>query len=114
MNPQFLLSVKFWPSNCGGRKGPVKGEYYACPLLLGEEAFDCRLLLNGTTLELGSTYEVPAVLLNPEAAHQKILLGTRVRLWEGREVGEAVVVKVFDRPESADGHPFQPPPRAEQ
>jgi hypothetical protein len=55
---------------------------YGIPLVVGGEAFDCRLLLDGKTLKLGETYTVPAAFLRPELVLPKLLPRTEGSLWE--------------------------------
>jgi len=46
MIPDIIIAVRFFLPEEGGRKTPIRGEFYSCPLFLGEEGFDCRLILN--------------------------------------------------------------------
>jgi hypothetical protein len=96
MKPDFMLSVRFLTTLEGGRSTAVEGPFYACPLFVGNEGFDCRLMLEGTRLELGSTYEVPVKFLYREFALPKMAIGKDVLLWEGRNVARGKVLKIID------------------
>ena len=95
MKPDATINVRFFTSSEGGRISAVEGQYYACPLFVENEGFDCRLLLNGRRLELGKTYEVPVKFLYRELALPKLSAGKEVLLWEGRNVAKGVVVQVM-------------------
>ena len=66
MKPDAIIKVRFKTTAEGGRQGPIViGEKpYGCPLLVEGEAFDCRMLVNGQTLQLGNTYELPIKFVN--------------------------------------------------
>jgi len=96
MKPDAIINVRFLTAAEGGRNAAVEGQFYACPLFVDNEGFDCRLLLEGRRLELGSTYEVPIKFLYRELALPKLAAGKEVLLWEGRSVAKAQVVKVID------------------
>lgn len=97
MNPDIIIKVRFFTASEGGRKTAVQGgPFYACPLFIENEAFDCRIILNGQRLELGLTYEVLAKFLCRELALPKVAVGKEVLLWEGRDIARGHVVKIFD------------------
>lgn len=89
-----IINVRFLTTAEGGRSTAVEGQFYACPLLVDNEYFDCRLLLEGRRLELGSTYEVPVKFLFRELVLPKLISGKNVLLWEGRNVAEGRVIKI--------------------
>ena len=68
MKPDAIINVRFLTTAEGGRNTAVEGQFYACPLFVDNEGFDCRLLLEGRRLELGSAYEVPIKFLYREQA----------------------------------------------
>ncbi|MET2467342.1 hypothetical protein ABXT21_25470, partial [Ralstonia sp. SM1864_UCD524_TZ4] len=100
MKPDAIIKVRFFTTAEGGRNTAVEGQFYACPLFVeGEgQGFDCRLLLEGQRLELGSTYEVPVKFLYREPALSKLAVGKHVLLWEGRDVAKGQVIKIADEP----------------
>lgn len=97
MKPDAIINVRFLTTAVGGRNTAVEGQFYACPLFVDNEGFDCRLLLEGQRLELGSAYEVPIKFLYRELALPKLAVGKEVLLWEGRNVAKGQVVKVIDQ-----------------
>jgi len=98
MKSDAIIKVRFFTTAEGGRNAAVEGQFYACPLFVeGEgQGFDCRLLLEGQRLELGSTYEVPVKFLYRELALPKLAVGKDVLLWEGRNVAKGQVIKIAD------------------
>lgn len=96
MKPDAIISVRFFTTNEGGRKTAIQGNFYGCPLFVGNESFDCRLLLDGKCLELGEFYEVPIKFLFPEIALPMIQEGKNVTLWEGKVVATAKIIKILN------------------
>lgn len=96
MNPDAIITVRFLTAEEGGRHMAIEGQYFACPLFVDNEGFDCRLLLDGQRIELGSTYEVPVKFLFRELALAKLAVGKEVLLWEGRNVARGQIVKIVD------------------
>lgn len=97
MKTNAVIRVRFLPRQEGGRHKPVEGRFYACPLFVGGKGFDCRLILNGRRLELGTEYEVPVSFLNPDDVLSTLRPGVDVLLWEGFPVAKGVVVSVMGR-----------------
>jgi hypothetical protein len=96
MKPDVIINVRFFTTAEGGRSSAVEGQFYACPLFIEDEGFDCRLMLKGRRLELGSTYEVPVKFLYRDLALPKLSVGKEVLLWEGRNVAKGQVIKIAD------------------
>ena len=94
MSPDAYIEVRFRTTEEGGRKTPVTGEFYACPLFIDGEPYDCRLLIKNKTLELGHTYEVPVKFLNRDLVVPKLFIGKNVILWEGRDVADGKVTRI--------------------
>ncbi|NKI95496.1 hypothetical protein [Rhizobacter sp. SG703] len=97
MKPDAIINVRFLTTAEGGRNTAVQGQFYACPLVVDNEGFDCRLLLEGRRLELGADYEVPVKFLYRELAHPKLTIGKDVLLWEGRIVAKGQVIKIVEK-----------------
>lgn len=93
--------VLFEPSSVG-RKGPLGGgKYFACPFVVGGEAFDCRLLIEGRTLALGQMHHVDIVFLQWGLVAPTLKEGTRFALLQGcTPIAEGVVTSV-NRPPRA-------------
>lgn len=96
MKPDAVIKVRFKTTAEGGRQGPIviAQRPYGCPLLIDEEAFECRLLINAQTLYLGETYELPVKFLNSDLVLPKLSPGKAVRLWEGKDIATGEVVRV--------------------
>jgi hypothetical protein len=95
MSPDAYIEVKFRTTEDGGRKTPVTGEFYACPMFIDKEAYDCRLLIKGMILELGHLYIVPVKFLNRDSVLPKLFVGKNIVLWEGRDVADGKVTKIM-------------------
>jgi hypothetical protein len=94
--PDALFRVTLWPTEDGGLTKALFGSFVGFPLHVDDghpHLNDCRLLLGDLRLEPGSVADVPAVYLSPEEAQSRFPVGTVVKLWAGRFVGEAVVLK---------------------
>jgi hypothetical protein len=94
MQYDAILEVCFKTPLENGRKSPVTGVVYSCPLLIDGDAFDCRLYLETRTLHPGTTYVVGAKFLNPDLAVPRLYSGKQITLWEGKEVATGRVVRV--------------------
>lgn len=95
MIPDAYIEVRFRTTEEGGRKTPVTGEFYACPLFIDGEAYDCRLLIKGMKLELGRSYEVPVKFLNRDLVVPKLYIGKNVILWEGKDAADGKVTRII-------------------
>jgi hypothetical protein len=95
MMPDVYIELRFKTPDEGGRKTPISGrsDFYACPLFVDGEGFDCRLLTKGTTLELGRWYEVPVKFMNRDLAISKLNVGKAVSLWEGKDIATGRVLR---------------------
>lgn len=95
MSPDLLLRVRLNKTSEGGRLSDIVGPDYRCPLIVNGRGFDCRFL-PFNELKLGVEKNVKVKMLDRRAALSCIELGQRVELWEGRVIGEAVVIGIFD------------------
>ena len=94
MTPDAFLEVRFKTPDEGGRETSITGAYYACPLFVDGEGFECRLLIDGKTLELGHSYEVPVKFMNRDLVLPKLSVGKILTLWEGKDVGSGKVLRL--------------------
>lgn len=94
MKPDAVIRVRFKKTEENGRNSAVEGAFYACPLFVDGQAFDCRLLLDGRRLELGSYYEVPVKFLFRDLVLSKLVVGKEVVLWEGKDVANGSIVSL--------------------
>lgn len=94
MKPDIDIKVRFKTTLEDGRKTPIIGDFYACPMILNGKAFDCRLLIKNIPIELGQNYEIPVKFLNKELAITSLYVGMEITLWEGKEVATGQVVQI--------------------
>ncbi len=94
MMPDVFLEVRFKTPDEGGRNTPIRGDFYACPLFVDGEGFDCRLLIKDVTLELGQWYELPVKFMNKDLVLPKLSVGKAVTLWEGKDVASGKVLRL--------------------
>jgi hypothetical protein len=97
MNPDALIKIRFLTTKEGGRKLPILGNFYGCPVLVDDKAFDCRFLsLNSNSeFELGLTYNVAVKFINPELALKVIKEGAAISLWEGKIIALGSVTTIY-------------------
>jgi len=95
MNPDVCITVRFKTPEEGGRKGPVIGGLYACPMMIDGEGFDCRLMIDNMELLAGTWYDVPVKFLNKKWAIPRLSVGKKVVLWEGKDVADGVVARII-------------------
>ena len=97
-NHEAILSVRFLTRREGGRKRPVSSPhgFFTCTLFVdGDEVgYDARLLLAELSLELGETYEVPAIFLSPTLALPMFRPDSAFRIVDGKTVGRGIVVQL--------------------
>lgn len=93
MIPDFIANVTLFPSAEGGRKGATPTRVFGCPLSFEGRFFDCRMLLGSVGALLpGEEKEVPIKMLDFDAVRSMIKNGTRFEIWEGRVIGEGIVM----------------------
>jgi hypothetical protein len=99
---EAILRVRFLTKREGGRKLPVSSPhgFFTCTLFADgdETGYDVRLLLAELSLELGETYDVPAIFLSPSLALPKFQLDTAFRIVDGKTVGRGIVARLRDAP----------------
>lgn len=99
--PDIDIKVRFRTSVEGGRKTSLKSKIaledacYACPLLVDKKAYDCRLLIGKNELERGKEYEVSLQFLDKESALPHMSVGKHITLWEGKEVADGQVIRIY-------------------
>jgi hypothetical protein len=94
VNPDLIVDVTLYSMTEGGRHHPIVGEWFGCPCKLRKDDFDardCRLLLNGQPMSPGETRRLGIKFLSDDSAPIFRDAG-RFYLWEGKIIGEAVVV----------------------
>jgi hypothetical protein len=99
MKADAIIEIRFKTTSEGGRTMPIglsKVPFYACPLLANEQAFDCRIFLDGKLLELGKIYELPVKFMNSEFALSLLSVGEHLTLWEGKEVADGKILEIFN------------------
>ena len=95
MNPDAIINVRFKTADEGGRKTPLVGNFYSCPLFVDGEGFDCRILLGNQRIELGEWYHLPVKFLNRGFVVPKLAPGKPITLWEGKDVANGEVLEVL-------------------
>jgi hypothetical protein len=96
LTPQLIADVVLYPAEAGGKKiSAAPG--WGCPCCPSKStpvpiAYDCWLLLGDTPLAPGEKRRVGFVFLHPAESVEALRKAGTFYLWEGRFVGEAVVV----------------------
>ena len=100
-----LVQVRLRATETGGRKTAIPPILYRGPIFFGEQrdqANDCAFFFNevGVTAEPGGpAVTVPIKFFVPELVVDRLRPGVRFTLWEGRDIGEAEIVKVEQKME---------------
>jgi len=93
-NADAIIEVRFKTPSEGGRKSPISGNVYSCPLLIDGEGFDCRIPLGDRRIELGQTYDLEVRFLFRDLAMPHLAPGRAISLWEGREIANGKIKAV--------------------
>src|SRR5271170_404046 len=105
MHPQLTADVTMYPSDQGGRKS-VAFPGWGCPCCLSKESpivgRDGWPLLGDAPLAPGESRRLGFVFLSGEESAAIFKKAGMFFLWEGRFVGEAVVLK-SDGPQGVSG-----------
>ena len=97
LNPDIIIEVRFLTAEEGGRRSPIEGGRYGCPIIANGRGFDCRFVLEGTKrFEPGKTYRIQVKLLDAATALSELKEEAEISLWEGRNIAEGRVFKVLD------------------
>jgi hypothetical protein len=94
LEPHFMIDLTLFPPEMGGRKEPITREGFGCPCKLdkgGDTFADCRLSLRGQRIQPGETKQV-GIRFSHEPAASLFRAKGKFYLWDGRIIGEAVVV----------------------
>lgn len=95
MNPDATIRIRLLTTEQGGRLGAIQGPRYGCPVMIDEQGFDCRFVLEeAERLELGCTYDVGVKFLNPDSALRALEVGKTVSFWEGKTIATGEVVSI--------------------
>lgn len=94
MHSDLLLRVRLKTTAEGGRLRDINGPTYHCPLLVQSRGFDCRFL-SFERVRLGVDQNIEVKLLDRESALPFLVVGRTIHIWEGRVIGEAVILRVF-------------------
>jgi hypothetical protein len=94
--PDMIATVRLYPTEAGGRRGPTPPDMFGCPLEFERDKFDCRLFLQEVgSLAPGATAKVPIAFLFPELIKPRLKVGSRFTLWEMRTIAEGVVEEIL-------------------
>jgi hypothetical protein len=94
LHPHFMVDLTLYPPERGGRREPITRDGFGCPCKLedGSDTFaDCRLYLSGQQITPGETKRV-GIRFSYEPAAPLFRAAAKFYLWDGRNIGEAVVV----------------------
>ncbi|BFM49943.1 hypothetical protein [Marinomonas sp. THO17] len=97
MKKEATILVRFLSAAEGGRQSSI-----GCLLMIDDtQAFDCRFILDGTTVfELGMEYDIAVKFLNPENVLSHLNEEDEISLWEGKKIGAGIVKKIFSDSET--------------
>jgi len=94
--PDIIASVRFYPTEQGGRKGPTPTQMFRCPLEFEGEKYDCGLHLEKSgPIKPGMVATIPITLLRPDLIKPRLKIGSRFTLWERGAFAEGVVDQII-------------------
>lgn len=102
MRPDIYIKIRFKTTSEGGRKSsinrkrPSGPDFYACPLIANDKAYECRLLIGDKKIELGKYYKIPVKFLEKDLVMPHLSIGEKILLWEGKVVAEGIVVEIVE------------------
>lgn len=92
-----IIQVKFLTPEQGGREHSIQGCNYSCPLIVDEQGFDCRFVLEEEQIfNLGSSYKIPIRFLNFKTARPYIEEGRSLALWEGKIIATGTIFRISE------------------
>lgn len=93
--PELTANVTLFGTEDGGRQGPINPGY-GCPVMVSKseplKGWDALLLLRDNPMQPGETRRVGFVFLSGQEAVATLRAAGRFFLWEGKFIGEAVIV----------------------
>lgn len=93
--PELIADVTLFDTEDGGRQGPIDPGY-GCPVIVSKseplEGWDALLLLRDKPLQPGETRRLGFVFLSGQEAVAALRPAGRFFLWEGKFIGETVIV----------------------
>jgi hypothetical protein len=94
--PDIIASIRLYPTEKGGRKGPTPGDIFRCPLQFEDKKFDCALFLEEAgPLIPGASAMVPIMFLFPDLIKPRLKVGSKFTLWDLGEIGSGVVEEII-------------------
>jgi hypothetical protein len=95
MQPDAMITIRFLSPEEGGRSQAARGRWFGCPMFIGGEGYDCRLLLDGLELQPGKRYEIPVKFLRRDGVAERLHVGNAITLWEGKTIAEGHISRVY-------------------
>ena len=95
-----VVRVRFLTTQEGGRRTNLSGAvvpFYACPMIVDGQYFDCRIYIDGKVIALGEQYDLKAKFLSSEIVIPKLYIGKEISIWEGKIVGKGEVLEITNR-----------------
>lgn len=101
--PKITVKITLLRSDQGGRVQPLPAGRFGCPVFfndvpeLSDHAYDCRFSISeqGRHVAPGETVEnIEARFLSPDIVLPHMRPGIRFTLWEGKPIGQGLVVAV--------------------
>lgn len=108
IHPEVIVYVRFLTPAEGGWSSPTPSMFLQCPFAVGDEFFECCLLLAEVgPLSPGESAEVPIKFLRPDLVMPLLSEGTSFKLHAIRTFAVGHVLRVV--PPNASGPKFERP-----
>ena len=95
LNYNIIAKVRFFSEKKGGRKSPTPKKIFGCPMVIKNNYYDCRLVLNDIgSIKPGNDIVVPIIFLDPQTVLPIIKKNDKFELWDGGIIAEGKVLKI--------------------
>ena len=96
MKPEIIATIYFYKIEEGGRKGATPKDWFGCPFLFKGRSYDCRLFFYGKQpIKPGDRLKVFIQFLCPDLILNKLKVGDKFELWDGRIIAEGKVEEIL-------------------
>lgn len=97
-DPEIEAELEVLPFDQSPRQGPLRDDvvgHFGCPMMLGQEAFDCRMTFPdaGGSVALGKTARALIQFLSPTLVLPRLSPGSTFELWEMGVVARGRVIR---------------------
>ena len=93
-HPELRVRIELLTAAQGGRSSPLRGGEFKTVFGIGRTHWSCRLAVPDAELDAALAHVVEVQLL-VEDARQHFPLGASFSVWEGRHIGNGLVLEIL-------------------